>query len=132
VLGEHPTNYQFRTIEIKDDRSRPKDVIPMVERKRQPRWVHLIGITALLTLLPGCQSPGPGQGSWVHHGTPGSSNVVYRPSYELPGTKPLYLSGYAGANYGPVFRRVPAGSLAPAPAANSPGVAINQGTWDTE
>ncbi len=30
-----------------------------------------------------------------------SSHVVQRPTYEVPGTKPLSLGGYAGANYGP-------------------------------
>ncbi len=27
------------------------------------------------------------------------TNVVQRPTYEVEGTKPLFLGGYAGANY---------------------------------
>jgi hypothetical protein len=32
-------------------------------------------------------------------GQSGSTNVVQRPIYEVEGTKPLFLGGYAGANY---------------------------------
>ncbi|WP_165231419.1 hypothetical protein [Aquisphaera insulae] len=32
---------------------------------------------------------------------PDSTNVVQRPVYPVPGTKPLYIGGYAGAYYGP-------------------------------
>jgi hypothetical protein len=35
---------------------------------------------------------------------PDSSNVVQRPVYLVPDTKPLYLGGYAGANYEPSAR----------------------------
>jgi hypothetical protein len=37
--------------------------------------------------------------------------VVYRPAYPIPGTKPLYLSNYAGANYP---SRAPGAALTPA------------------
>jgi hypothetical protein len=104
----------------------------MVEKKLQPHLVRFLGIGMVLILLPACQSSGE-RGPWIHHQPPDSSNVVLRPSYEVPGTKPLYLSGYAGSNYGTIRPRRPAtSSLAPILPAAPPGVTINQGTWDTE
>jgi hypothetical protein len=103
----------------------------MVQTQVQPNLGRLLGISVLLIVLPACQSPG-GHGSWFHRQPPGSSNVVMRPTYPIEGTKPLYISGYAGANYGTLFsRRLPAGNPAPMPVANPPGLTINQGDWDT-
>jgi hypothetical protein len=39
--------------------------------------------------------------------TPDAPYVVQRPTYAIPGTRPLYLSGYAGANYRPPLRNFP-------------------------
>lgn len=68
------------------------------------RMVRMNGLLAALVvcLLPGCQSgPGRGAQSTQPPGAPGSDHVVYRPSYAIPGTRPLYLKGYAGAGYAP-------------------------------
>jgi hypothetical protein len=43
----------------------------------------------------------------VAPGCPPSGNIVYRPAYPGLRSKPLYLSGYAGAVYPPVRRRGP-------------------------
>lgn len=56
-----------------------------------------IGFAFLLSIIaPGC--------AWDRVDCcprPGTTRVVQRPGYPVEGTKPLYLSGYAGANYGP-------------------------------
>lgn len=35
---------------------------------------------------------------------PDASRIAQRPTYPVEGTRPLYLGGYAGANYDPVTR----------------------------
>jgi hypothetical protein len=65
----------------------------------------LVGVAMILgSLALGCASNGSGS-TWLRGPCPDSTNVVQRPTYEIPTTKPLYLGGYAGANYTryPVF-----------------------------
>jgi len=62
----------------------------------RPSRGRLIGLAFLLAAIaPGC--------AWdrVDRLRPDMTNVVQRPTYPVEGTKPLYLGGYAGANYGP-------------------------------
>jgi hypothetical protein len=48
----------------------------------------------------GCASDRSWFSSWRGQG-PETPYVVQRPSYAIEGTRPLYLGGYAGANYRP-------------------------------
>jgi hypothetical protein len=50
-----------------------------------------------ISLASGCASDRSSLAS--PSGQSDSTNVVQRPTYEVEGTKPLYLGGYAGANY---------------------------------
>jgi hypothetical protein len=94
------------------------------------RWV---GMSVLVVSLPACQSLGWHHNRWTQPESADSSNVVYRPAYELPGTKPLFVSGYAGNDYGPMRpRRGRWGGPAPLPSAEVPGITAVQGSWDTE
>jgi hypothetical protein len=89
-------------------------------------WIGLLWFS-----IPACHSPGGGHWGWRQ--PPDSTNVAYRPAYPPPGTKPLYVSGYAGVEYEPLRPRRPRLSpLGPGPAPNPPGLTINQGTWETE
>jgi hypothetical protein len=56
------------------------------------------GLAIALGSASGCASDGTGLGS-SHSRRSDATNVVQRPTYEVEGTKPLYLGGYAGANY---------------------------------
>jgi hypothetical protein len=61
--------------------------------------VALFGlIGCVLPWLPGCASNrdlGPDRDT---------TRVAQRPTYPIEGTRPLYLGGYAGANYDPATR----------------------------
>jgi hypothetical protein len=110
---------------VPNDRSRFEDGIPMVAMRVQPRLLGFLGIGFLMILLPACHSPGGIRGP--------SSNVVYRPANEGPGTKPLYVSGYAGANYGSLNPRRPLVTTpAPVQYVGSPSLTIKEGTWDPD
>jgi hypothetical protein len=56
------------------------------------------GLAIALSSASGCASDRSGLTSSPSGGAD-STNVVQRPTYEVPGTKPLFLGGYAGANY---------------------------------
>ncbi len=58
----------------------------------------LAGLAIAISLASGCVSDRSSLAS-VPFGRSGSTNVVQRPTYEVEGTKPLFLGGYAGANY---------------------------------
>ena len=99
------------------------------------RGVGVLVMGLLGFSIPACHSPGGGHWGWRQ--PPDSTNVAYRPAYERPGTKPLYLDGYAGADYGPLRPRRPRArdlglGLDPNPNPNPPGLTINQGSWETE
>src|SRR5258708_7613523 len=51
------------------------------------------GLAIALGSASGCASDGSGLGS-SHSRRAGTTNVVQRPTYEVEGTKPLYLGGY--------------------------------------
>jgi hypothetical protein len=107
-----------------------KDVIRMVATKTQPNPVRLLAIGLLLAVLPACQSPGWHPFGW-RSAPPGSSNVVLRPAYPWPETKPLYLSGYAGTDYSEMIPRRAVGTgVAPATATSAGAVSIEHGAWD--
>jgi hypothetical protein len=59
-----------------------------------PLGGRLIGLSVLVApLFCGCAS------ETAVRPEPQGSRVVQRPVYAVPDTKPLYLGGYAGANY---------------------------------
>ena len=63
-------------------------------RTLRPRRGRLVGLAFVLAAIaPGC--------AWdrVNCPQPDTVNVVQRPTYSVGGTKPLYVGGYAGANY---------------------------------
>jgi hypothetical protein len=55
------------------------------------------GLAIAVSFASGCASDRSGLASPSRRSD--STNVVQRPTYEVEGTKPLYLGGYAGANY---------------------------------
>jgi hypothetical protein len=70
------------------------------EHPRRGQTTHaLLGIVASLAVcLPGC--------AWdrTFGADRDTTRVAQRPTYPIEGTRPLYLGGYAGANYNPVTR----------------------------
>jgi hypothetical protein len=56
------------------------------------------GVAIAMSFASGCASDRSGLASSPSRRSD-STNVVQRPTYEVEGTKPLYLGGYAGANY---------------------------------
>jgi hypothetical protein len=56
------------------------------------------GLAIAISSASGCASDRTGLASSPSRRSD-STNVVQRPTYEVEGTKPLYLGGYAGANY---------------------------------
>jgi hypothetical protein len=56
-----------------------------------------------ISFASGCASDGSGLASRRSD----STNVVQRPTYQVEGTKPLFLGGYAGANYHDFVRSSP-------------------------
>jgi hypothetical protein len=106
---------------------------PAADGRVQPRarGVSFLVLGLLWFSIPACHSPGGGHWGWRE--PPDSRNVAYRPAYELPGTRPVYLGGYAGADYGPLRPRRPrAGDRGPGLDPNPLGLTINQGSWQTE
>jgi hypothetical protein len=66
----------------------------MLRTTSRAGFTRLLGLSLLLApVLTGCSS---------HHMVrpqPDTTNVVQRPVYEVEGTRPFYLGGYAGASY---------------------------------
>ena len=93
----------------------------MAWMKSQWRMPALLGVGIFPILLSGCQTPAGGPGGWFHRQPVDASTYsAARPTYTLPGTKPLYLSNYAGDDFSPMRpRRTRTGIVAPA-AADSP------------
>jgi hypothetical protein len=61
-----------------------------------PGFPRLIGLIVLFgPFLSGCSS------DRMIYPRRGSTNVVRRPTYNLPEGKAVYLGGYAGASYNP-------------------------------
>lgn len=59
------------------------------------------GVALLITLggmLPGCA------GDRSLGSRPDTTRIAQRPTYPIEGTRPLFLGGYAGANYDPATR----------------------------
>jgi len=52
---------------------------------------------ALVGMLPGCASQRIGP-------APDATRIAQRPTYPIEGTRPLFLGGYAGADYQPATR----------------------------
>ena len=65
------------------------------------RMVRTVAVAALLSVAPACSATAGGN-TWGS-GQPSGSLVrrAFRPLFEPQRTKPFYLSGYAGATYGP-------------------------------
>ncbi|MFO0892996.1 MAG: hypothetical protein U0790_28155 [Isosphaeraceae bacterium] len=59
----------------------------------------VLGLAAtVVALIPGCASHrSMGQ-------PPDATRIAQRPTYPIDGTRPLFLGGYAGANYDPATR----------------------------
>jgi hypothetical protein len=70
--------------------------------KGSSRFARPAGICMLTAVLVGCGGCISDQQFGKHRGAgPDTVNIVQRPTYAIPETKPLFLGGYAGANYGP-------------------------------
>jgi len=97
------------------------------------RVAGLVAILSLAAALPACRSADGTRAPLFGGPKPDTTNTVMRPAYPWPETKPLFLSGYAGATYEPRARMAPVFvSPGPAPApvtATPPTVTVNQGTW---
>lgn len=80
------------------------------------RLTAILSLSLLLAVVPACSaSAGHGRGLGLLRRPAGNAVVVtpgpqdqpyvsYRPVYPVPGTKPLFLNNYAGANYPSVAR----------------------------
>lgn len=60
-------------------------------RLSRTRWIALL--VCLGPWVPGCA------GGRTLDGRPDATRIAQRPVYPIEGTRPLYLGGYAGANY---------------------------------
>jgi hypothetical protein len=87
-----------------------------VSQSTLPKGLAWILITAAITVAPACQATASG-GPQGTLGDRIARRFAYRPAYPgpnpIPGTRPLYLSGYAGARYGPDRVVAPGGALSP-------------------
>ncbi len=97
------------------------------------RLACLVGILSLSAALPACKSADGTRTSLFGGPRPDTTNTVMRPAYPWPETKPLFLSGYAGASYEPRARMSPV-FVSPGPApvptpAALPSVTVDQGSW---
>jgi hypothetical protein len=100
-------------------------------RAKRPR-IKLLGIVLFALPIPACSAPNGAPHPWLRPFSR-DANVVQRPTYEAPGERRFYVSGYAGHNYGPVFRgraivTDPAVSVPP----GAPAVSVGHGTWEQE
>lgn len=97
------------------------------------RPAGLLGILVFSAILPACKAPDGSRYSLFGRPAPDATNTVLRPPYEWPETKPLYISGYAGANYDSTIRARPVyiNSAAPALPAAQPTITVDHGTWDS-
>jgi hypothetical protein len=100
-----------------------------IRRRRAGLWCLL----SLSLFVPACNGAGGDNAPWLRRPAFDGSNVVLRPIYELPEGRPFFVSGYAGAYYGPIGggRSLPAGptSLSPPP---HPDVTVDHGSWSQE
>jgi hypothetical protein len=81
----------------------------MSVRNRRERPLVLTVAALIVAVVPACQASAKDRKAWVAQ-RPVAPYVAYRPAYPEPLTRPpLYISGYAGANYG----RGPRASYAP-------------------
>jgi hypothetical protein len=105
----------------------------MGQTRMKRRRAGLIGILIVSAIVPACKSPDGSRYSLFGNPSPDSTNTVLRPPYEWPETKPLYISGYAGANYDSTIRARPVygNSVAPALPAGQPTITVDQGAWDS-
>ena len=81
----------------------------MSHRSSAPRLALLV---VLATIVPACaSSAGDVRGQGRGLGARLADRLAYRPVYPeanpVPRTRPLYLSGYAGAQYGPTSPEIP-------------------------
>lgn len=118
---------------LEDARRTARMQSAMVSMKPLSRLTCWVGMSVLLIGLPACQSPDGGPWGWARRQPIDSSNLTYRPIFQLPRTKPLYLSNYAGDDFSPTRpRRTPSGGSLVVPADSPPSVTVQQGTWDGE
>jgi len=107
-------------------------MMAMAETRVERRPVGLLGIVILSFFIPACSAPNGEPHPWLRPFSQ-DSNVVQRPTYEMPQRRTFFVSGYAGEDYGPGFRgrsvwTEPAESSTP----GQPRVSVNQGTWEPE
>lgn len=75
--------------------------------RHKPFIRRLLALTAVLAVLPACSSSAGGVRTADSRGLGQrlADRLAYRPVYPqpnpVPRTRPLFLSGYAGAHYGP-------------------------------
>jgi hypothetical protein len=111
--------------------------------KRRAGW---LASAAILVVSPAC-GPEKFTAPWLAHGDAALPYSVNRPAYG-GGARPFFVSGYAGANYDSIVGRpraaarvaLPAPIPAPVPPSGPPaglpseppGVAVSEGSWQTE
>ena len=66
---------------------------------RRPGARRIAAILGLLLILPACRSTGP----LALPDDRREPYSAYRPRFDRPPRRTLFLSGYAGYNYGPIF-----------------------------
>ncbi len=105
----------------------------MIMSRAAHRRIGYATVVVFSAMLPACSSPGGPQWPWLRGAVPppDSTNVVYRPTY-LPDTKPLFVGGYAGASYGPLFPRRALGPPEAPVVQDQPTVSVSHGSWDEE
>lgn len=114
----------------------------------RPRLLGWLLISTVLTIAPACQATAGG-GKRLDQPSLGqriSNRFAYRPAYPYPNpvprTRPLCLSGFAGARYGPAAPIMPLGPISPTAAVvtteplpywvrNAPGLRGFLG-WDSD
>ncbi len=88
----------------------------------------LAGSVVLALSLPACAFP-----PWLSNRGFGAGYDVQRPTYGPDTGKPFFVSGYAGANYEPLFpRRRVLNQEQAAPVASEPALSVEHGAWDPE
>ncbi len=100
----------------------------MTAKRADGRLGGLAAIVGLALALPGCAFP-----PWLSNRGPNAVYDVQRPTYEPDTGKPFFVSGYGGADYGPLLPR--RGMLFESegqPVTTGPSVSVESGAWTPE
>jgi hypothetical protein len=109
--------------------------MPMGANRITQHFARSLMVLSFALALPACQTAG-GPAPLVRTPEEGATARRWslRPILDGEGSRPFFLAGYAGANYGPGLfsRRVPVGTPVAQPAAGPPSVTVEKGTWEPE